>query len=177
MVCQLCQVMWSMSAVIARPRMGSAIGAPSATAAALRTGAQATEDASRRGPARRRVVRFTGSHDPPIGVVLGSVEPELEIELCFDVMPTPVGVEAQLEGEGSARARVHLELAASQTEVLVLLDHANRSPGVVRRAGMSHPFPSCNAVVRNAAMCQVPYGRRAAGLIGGGDHPRDRRGW
>src|SRR5918996_769335 len=119
----------------------------------------------------RRAGRRPGSYDPPIGVVLGSVEPEFEIELCFGVMPTPVGVEAQFEGEGSDRAKVHLELAASPTEVLVLLDHANRSPGVVRQGRMSHPFPSCNAVVRNAAMCKEPYGRRAAGSIGDGDQP------
>jgi hypothetical protein len=56
-------------------------------------------------------------------VILGSVEPEFEIEVCFDVMPAPTALDAQLESERSGRAQVHLELAPSQTEVLVLITH------------------------------------------------------
>src|SRR5918996_2481384 len=95
------------------------------------------------------------SRDTPIGVELGSVEPEFEIKLCLDLMPTPVGLEAQLEGEASDRAHVHLELAAFETEVLVLLDHPNRSPGSGGRARITLQPRSSNAVFRKAAMLQA----------------------
>ena len=71
----------------------------------------------------RRVGQRIRSCHPPVSVVLGSVEPEFEIEVCFGLMPAPAGLDAQLEGDGPGRAQFHLERAASQTEVLVLLNH------------------------------------------------------
>jgi hypothetical protein len=77
-----------------------------------------------RGLACRSGGRRIDSCNSPIGVVLGSVEPEFEIEVRFGLMPAPAGLDGQLECERSGRAPFHLELAASQTEVLVVINHS-----------------------------------------------------